>query len=130
MPGHERRSEAPSDIRDGAGALERLLETERELAGRLADAERESAQVVREAEREAAEREAAFDRELARELEALRARDCDACDAAAAEAGERARREAARFDSLPDETIDALADEVLASMLGLAPEAAREVPVP
>jgi hypothetical protein len=104
----------PDEIAEaGTGALERLLDAERDFIERVAAADRTAEAILSQAREAADRREQEFARELEREIAALRGRLAADAATEAAETEAAAARDAARFDGMSDARIATFAGSML-----------------
>jgi hypothetical protein len=119
---HRTPDEAPDATPDMAGAergaLEQLLDAERDCVARLAAADRESETILDEARAAAEQREQRFARTLEEDVAELRRRLRLETAQWISETEAAARHDAARFEQISDERVatfaDALLDQVFA----------------
>ena len=119
-----RAPDASSDIASeprgaGQGALERLLDTERQCVERLAAADREAETILDEARAAAEQREQRFARTLQEDVTELRRRLRLETAQWISETEAAATHDAARFEQMSDERVAALADVLLDQVFGV-----------
>jgi len=98
--------------------LAEVIRTEAELEERLTRAREEARRLVESAYTDAGARHSAQQRDLAASRETLQAEVEEERDRRVAEVLAQGKDEVSRFDTVPEETIAALADRVVALLLG------------
>ncbi len=109
-------------VRDTSGALDELLQAEREIAAELQRADEEAARIMDDARAEQARRRDAALKKRSQALAALEARMRAHAAAEESETRERAETMRRLFDDASVQQVERLADDMLAELYGLRAE--------